>query len=280
MQLMRLADVPVSARDQVFCYSRGRAICGTITLLGFILGAFVYGQLMQSWLYHYLGAITLFFLWLFRKLILARFHPSNWLVRMSDDGLWIKFRSYLNDHFPAEDLTVVFLAFAEIRSAKFVRERQEIPDTEERGRPTSSIRTRKYVELELAADCQQLTDELAHERERVMGRVTGITTRYHDTPVFFAARDRLRVEWNVVPKAPAFLDAMTRHILVQPAERSSKDLADFDGLSQKEQEAKLLELAQSGDKIGAIAMARRLYSYDLAAAKQFVEELLDKPTRN
>lgn len=37
-----------------------------------------------------------------------------------------------------------------------------------------------------------------------------------------------------------------------------------------------MELAESGDMIGAVTLARRLYSYDLTAAKQFVEELVRK----
>jgi hypothetical protein len=35
-------------------------------------------------------------------------------------------------------------------------------------------------------------------------------------------------------------------------------------------------LAETGDKIGAIAMARRLYAYDLTQAKQFVDGLVSK----
>jgi len=42
------------------------------------------------------------------------------------------------------------------------------------------------------------------------------------------------------------------------------------------QEASPGEPVESGDMIGAITIARRLYSYDLAAAKQFVEALAHK----
>jgi hypothetical protein len=44
------------------------------------------------------------------------------------------------------------------------------------------------------------------------------------------------------------------------------------------QEARLLELVESGDMIGAITMARRLYASDLTIAKQIVEELVRKQT--
>jgi hypothetical protein len=39
---------------------------------------------------------------------------------------------------------------------------------------------------------------------------------------------------------------------------------------------RIAELVESGDMIGAISLARRIYSYDLTAAKQFVETLAHK----
>jgi hypothetical protein len=53
-------------------------------------------------------------------------------------------------------------------------------------------------------------------------------------------------------------------------------LGNHDAAHRAEQEARLVELAESGDMIGAVTLARRLYSYDLTAAKQFVEELVRK----
>ena len=86
----------------------------------------------------------------------------------------------------------------------------------------------------------------------------------------------LRIEWGVVPDPQTFLDGLTRHTLVRDTEETSRDFVNFDGLSREEQETRLLELAESGDMIGAVGMARKLYSYDLAAAKHFVEDLARK----
>jgi len=86
----------------------------------------------------------------------------------------------------------------------------------------------------------------------------------------------LRIEWGVVPGAQTLLDALTRHTLVRHAETTSKDFVNFDGLSREEQEARLLELAESGDMISAVGMARKLYSYDLATARHFVEDIARK----
>ena len=73
-----------------------------------------------------------------------------------------------------------------------------------------------------------------------------------------------------MPNAQTILDALTRHTLVQHPTAVSKNFVNLDGLSREEQESRLLELAQSGDMIGAVTMARTLYAYDLATAKNFV----------
>lgn len=52
-----------------------------------------------------------------------------------------------------------------------------------------------------------------------------------------------------------------------------QDYANFKGLSREEQEKRLLELAETGQTIAAIGMARRLYAYDLTEARGFVENL-------
>jgi hypothetical protein len=60
---------------------------------------------------------------------------------------------------------------------------------------------------------------------------------------------------------------------------AKKDFVDLERLGRAEQETRLLELAESGDKIGAITVARKLYSYDLATAKDFVEGLINERSK-
>jgi len=282
MQVMRLADVPVNQRDRVFYYSRARAVLGAMILAAIVIGALLFGWQNGFWLGYYVAAVFAICLLLFKKLVTARFQPSNWLIRMTDDGLFVKFRSYLNNHFSGEDLTVVFLPYSDIRSARLLKERQELADRDDRNRSTTTARTRRLLEIELAADSAEFADALAKERTRVFAKsARGAgrpSTRYQHFPVQLASPSLLRIEWGVVPGAQTILDALTRHTLVQPAVEASKDYVKFEGLSRQEQESRLLELAESGDMIGAIAMARKLYSYDLTRAKQFVEELMQRPS--
>ena len=278
MQLMRMAEVPAADRNRVFRYSGSRAVIGTAVLVALAVGALLLAWTTANWLAYYFAAVATIFPLIFRRLVTARFRSSNWLVRLTDHGLFIKFRSYLNFHFPDQDLSVVFISHSEIRSARFILQKQEVPDRDDGGRPTTTAKTQKWVELELASDSKKLADALTGERARALdGKNLGrISSRYHHLPVRLAAPDRLQIEWGVVPNAQTFLDALTRHTLVRPTETTSKDFVNLEELGREEQESRLLELTASGDKIAAIAMARRLYAYDLTQAKEFIEGLANK----
>jgi hypothetical protein len=277
MQLMRLTDVPLTGRERIFYHSRFGAVAGGLLVLAVVFGLIVLGWVKSAWP-AYLSAIGIFLCFLiFHQLILARFRPSNWLLRLNNDRMLIQFRSYLNDRFPQSDLTVVFLPLSEIRSAKLVREKQQLKDY--RGDAGTTTKRREYIELEVSSDCRQLTEELANERERVIKGKAIASARYEDFPVRVAAPGRIQIDWTVVPRVQTLLDALTRRTLVRPAEPPSKDFANLENLSRNQQEARLLELAESGDRIAAIEMARQLYAYDLTTAKRFIEELLHKPTQ-
>lgn len=278
MQILRLNDVASSQRDLVFTYSRLHAIGGALVPFAAAVGLIVFARLKGAWPAYWIAAFMLLCLLLYQKVITARFHAANWLVRMNDDGLFVKFRSYLNDHFDAQDFVVLFLPFSELRSARMVKERKKVPDQNPRSRTTTT--TKRILELELAGKTVELAVALGAERERVFGkmpRTNGrMSTRYQHFPVRLVSPTLLRIEWGVVPKLQTLLDALTRHTLVSASGEEKKDYTQLENLDRKEQEARLLELAESGDMIGAIAIARKLYSYDLTTAKQFVESLTRK----
>ena len=279
MQLMREADAPLGPRDRAFYYSRIQALSGVMILTAMAFGLTVFAHLKAVWPAYFISAFIVVCLLIFQKVVTARFRPTNWLVRMTDNGLFIKFRSYLNFRFPDQDLTVIFVPYSDIRSAKQVKERQQLPSQNGRAWGAPTVRTRRFIDLELAGNSEPLAAALAHETKRVFAKLAdggaNASARYQHLPVKLAG-SVLRIEWDVVPSARSLLDALTRHTLVQPPTESSKNFADLEGLGRKEQEARLLELAESGDIIGAVALARQLYSYDLTTAKQFVDSLIGK----
>jgi len=282
MQLLRIADVPITDRDRVYRYSRARALSVLMVLSLLAMASLAFGWLNNTWLAYYIPAVTFLFLLIFQKLITARFRPSNWLVRMTDHGLYIKFRSYLNHQFPEQDLTVVFLPYSEIRGARSVTERQEIPNRDE-GRNSTMTKTRRVLELDIDADSTKLAEALGNERTRVFSRPNqggGANSRYHHLPVRLASPNLLTIEWGVVPSLKTILDALARHTLVESGEQITRDFVHLDGLTREQQESRLLELAETGDMFGAVNMARQLYSYDLATAKAFIESLTQKTAKS
>ncbi|HEX9264070.1 MAG TPA: hypothetical protein VF977_06850 [Candidatus Binatia bacterium] len=279
MELMRAAEVPSGPQDRNFYYSRFQALGGALMLLAIAVGLTVFARLNGVWPAYFVAVFTVVCLLIYQKVVTARFRPTNWLVRMTDGGLFIKFRSYLNFGFPDQDLTVAFIPYSDIRSARYVKERQELPSQDGQARGAPTVRTRRFIDLELAVNLEPLATALTHETKRVFAKAidggANVSTRYQHLPVK-GSDPILRIEWNVVPSAQVLLDALTRHTLVQPAGKSAKDFTNLETLERKEQEARLLELAESGDIIAAVAMARKLYAYDLTTAKEFIDSLIRK----
>ena len=96
IRLMRENDVPTTTRDLVFRASRLYAILFVLVCLG-ACAAMIVSDHPRAPFSYYISGLTVLTLLLMRRLVIARFHPSNWLVRTADDGLFIHFRSYLND---------------------------------------------------------------------------------------------------------------------------------------------------------------------------------------
>jgi hypothetical protein len=277
MRLLRLSDVETSSRDRIFYYSRTHVLLIVFAAVG-ASAWLLFRSFSAHWKTgYYLAAVILLFLALIRRFITARFRPSNWLVRMTDLGLFIKFRSYLNYHLPAEDLTVVFLPYQEIHSARLIRERAQVPDAQGR----TETQFRRYIELELGGDTGPLADALQAETgERAPNEkhwYGSSSTLYEDHPARMPSPSFLQLRWQVVPGPRKFLDAMRPWTTVADPVSISQDFAHLQGLSREEQQKQLRELAQRGETIAAIYTARKLYRCSLEEARAMVEEFRNQP---
>jgi hypothetical protein len=276
MQLMRLAEVPNGDRDKVYRYSPARAVMGASVIVAICIWLILFGRQTGLFLFYFFAGMLLLFTLLYQRLVFARFRPSNWLVRVTDNGLFIQFRSYLNYHFDGDDATVLFLPYPEIRSARLVRQKQLVSD----GRGSSQTKIRKLVELELGVDPAQIEQALVAEYARQAPKDTrwfgSSYTTYRHYPISLAPSGYLQIEWGVVPGSRAFVDALRKYTAIAPPAKVSQeqDYLHLDKLSREKQEEKLLQLAKQGDTIAAVTIARELYSYDLAEAKTFVEGLI------
>src|SRR5436305_11271268 len=118
MQLMKERDVPVAHNDRVYRYSRIRPLIAYGGIVGAFSALFINGVRHHAWPFEIIAAIGIGGLYLARRFLTARFRASNWLVRETDNGLYVHFRSYLNYHFSADNTTVAFIPYREISRAR------------------------------------------------------------------------------------------------------------------------------------------------------------------
>lgn len=273
MRLLRQSDVEIRGNDRVFRYSRVHAVAIALIVLG-VAGWVAFHAYTAAWKPgYYIAAAIVLFLDLMRRFVTARFRSSNWLVRLNDLGVYVQFRSYLNYHLPAEDLTVVFIPFGEIRSARLIKERVTVPDPQ--GHNRTETQFLRHIELELVADVAQLATALEAERteqapeeKHWYGRSS---TLYQDYPVRMESPPLLRIHWQVVPGTHKFLDALRPYTTIAETVSLTQDFSHLQSFSRDEQQKQLRELAARGQTVSAIYTARKLYGCGLAEAKDMVE---------
>lgn len=272
MELLSALRVPWSADARVFRHSTTRPVCLGAGALGAGCGLLWVGAVRGSLLSAYVGGLILVSLLIFRKLVLARFRPSNWLVRLEREGVFIQFRSYLNHHLPSSDPTVVFLPYEAIRIARLRIEHKETPyrDADDRWVTRTSVETISWVELEVRGDTTVLGRALDAEVARRPTR----GALYKDYPVCLSPDGAIQVRWSVVPPAQVFLKALGSRV---PADTDASVVTDFTAMQQvpaAEQRRRLAELVRTGDTVTAVTWVRTLYGGTLAEASAFVDRLI------
>jgi hypothetical protein len=276
MRVMRESEVTAGVGARRFSHSRARPLIGAAFAIAAAAALIVTGRRQDMPPAYFIAGAMLLLVWFARGAIRARFLPSNWLAIVDRDGVYLKYRSYLNHHFPDAEPSVVFVPFRELRSARLVRSTQTTPAIKGQNATT---RRRTLVRLALRQDEPTLAEALANERslrgprvERWYGASTG---RFRHHPVRMSTPAELEIEWAVRPPATEFLAMLATHIEVE----SIDERVDFTTLKQRdpqEQEARLIELVESGQAIVAIKLARSLYGLGLSEAKAFVDGLSGK----
>ena len=267
MRVVPAADVAPAPGERVFRYSPARAVLGAALFAvagGALLVAAPAGG--PGWICDGIGGLLLLGVVVTHQFVLARFLPSNWLVRLRDDGLYVQLRSYLNHRFPAGDPTVLVLPFEEVQSARLVRERMEVRTQHE-----VSEQRRRLIELAVSGDTTALAQALAAEVARQPG--DGVSTVYRHYPVRLVSPSTIRIEWGVLPRAEALLDALSRRTAIAAPLDVVEDLSRLDGASAEAQEAALRTLVATGQTVAAIDAVRRLHRCSLAEAKATVDRL-------
>ena len=276
MALLRLKEVEIGPNDRVYRHARIRALAVWLAFFAAIAALFFKAYTDSRWKPGYIfGSFFLLFLLLSLQYVAARFHPSNWLVRMTGFGIYVQYRSYLNYRLSADDPSVLFLAFDEIASARRVKERVTTPDPMHPG--ASATQFLRYVELELTGEAAPLLTALGDERGEpasIRKRWYGSSsTFYQDYQVAINTPPYVRIHWDVVPSAKKFLEALRPYTSITDTVSLKQDFTHLQSLSPEDQKKQLRELAQRGDTITASYLARKLYGGSLADAIKMVDGL-------
>jgi hypothetical protein len=275
MRLLPLQDVEIGLNDRVFRHARLQALI--VWLAGFAATtALFFHAYTGKWPPGYIfGSFLFLFVLLTLRMVTARFHPSNWLVRMNETGIYVQYRSYLNYQLPTDDPSVVFVSLGEIASARLVKERVATPDPAKPG--GTQTQYLRYVELELSGETAPLAKALQAERAEqapLEKRWYGTSsTLYRDYPLTMTAPTFLRIRWDVVPGAHKFLDALRPYTVIADPVSLTQDFTHLKSLNREDQQKQLRELAARGQTITAMYAARNLYGCSLGEAKELVDSL-------
>ena len=198
-----------------------------------------------------------------------RLKPSNWLAIRTAEGLFLKYRSYLNAHFPEEDEQIVFLPYGSINAARLHRRRWLTPSSQGRTRHTSAT----FVEFQLRdqREVERLAAKLAAERDTKAPKITTWygsrrRGRYGDYPAQIAPDGTLAIAWAVYPGAKQFLADIADKVEV--ADTTRTDYNWREATSPAEDAAAMTTLGRMGDSFSVIRLLRRKYGLSLTDAKQ------------
>jgi hypothetical protein len=200
--------------------------------------------------------------------------PTNWLLRCNHTGVLIQCRTFLNWRFPATDVRTVGLDYSEIAWARVMTERRTVPSMDPKHSRESQRLT--YVDFCLVdTDTSALETHL--QAEQNFGPV-GVTI-FRDYPVEVSPGGILQVRWHksgqyrIRPAAKKAIEFLSQHVKILPPESAKTDLTARRGLSPQEAEAKITQLARSGDQLAAIKLAQEIYGSSLNEAVALVDKL-------
>lgn len=199
--------------------------------------------------------------------MLAKFRPTNWLLWLRPDGLWINLRSYQNRHLP-DAATALHLPYGEVARARRHVETWTTPGA----RPSSASTRWKLESLELSlvsGEAREIAGALADER----GRRATIKGKHQAVSV--PAAGVVRIAWrghgnDVVPPLTRVLDELSG--LVEVADPTRTDRHDWRRLSEDELEELIAQLVRSGDDLEAAGLLIRRRGLSSTEAHKFVEE--------
>ena len=245
--------------------SRLRGAVGGLFVCAFVVGG--------AFLLRHLGAPRLLWIgWavlaavcapLFLREVLARFRPTNWVLRVDPDGLWINLRP-LQPRPAAGAATAIHLRYAEIASVHRHIDTWSTPSTEAK----STHWKLESLDLHLAPDdTRELLPALIEARASSKGLPTSVGVPPPGV---------IRIAWrgpghDVVPGLGPVLAEIGQRVAV--ADPTRTDRPDWRQLSDAELDEQIEHLVRWGDPLEASGLLIRLRGCSATEAHKLVETL-------
>jgi len=280
MKFYKLDDVPPRSDDMVFKASPIGKCVALVVFSALTIASLYYAfrggidlnrQHISPVLF-YIATVTFgLFGWYAFAVFRASLKPTNWLLRCSTSGVLIKYRSFYNWRFPSDDVQVIGLDYSEIAWARTVKEKRLSPNMD--GKGGAQIQFLTYLDLGLTnTDNSALEANL--QRERSLSPDGMVTTR--DYPVSVSPGGIIELRWSggISPSVGKAIQCLGQRVKITTAEKRTTDLVHHRDLTPEQERGKIVELAKSGDEIGAVKLAQQVYGYSLTEAHDFVEKLM------
>jgi hypothetical protein len=275
LQVLPLEDAPLAGIRVYRVPVVGRAIAVAVFAAPFLWGlaAWLAGRIslggagilplfMLGWIGFWLALILLFFVLDLRKAL----SPQAWLARLTDDGVFIKLRSYQNA--VATGSQVLFVPFSAIRSANALR--KTWVTRAERGGTVE--RRQECVDIAIDADISLALLDAALDVERAgeyaRKRPSGSRTIWRHYPVSIEPGNVVRVEWRARPAVDDFLSYLGAHARIGEGTDSASDLR------VNADDASLRELARRGEVMELVRVIHVRDGGSLAAARERAERMI------
>lgn len=315
MHLLTRQDIrPPGRRETVFRLSPwGPLFSFVLFLLGLLVGValFIYSwQSSVTWGMVLAGIYSLLMLGIcgiLLRALMATLSPANWLARLGQDGILLKYRSYLHDDSPAGDPVALQLSWREIAAAHLQQERYTTTDIEgqrqvrrwflvlelhcwhldidsirsaldfEKQRKPAHFRVDDLKhELFMArknklgnAEIARIRREIARESKRHPGRHG--KTRFHHRPVVFTSPDRLQIEWtHMTPGRKNLRRLLAKYTVLSGDGEQNYHIEK--PMTENEFRALLATLLDRDETIEAIKLVRLHMGINTTEAKAFIEK--------
>jgi hypothetical protein len=217
VKLLRLGDLGPRADTKVFRASVLGRVIGLVVTLGVPFGvtaSYVWGG-APLWALAVGGVISVLILRLSLMTLGRALSSANWVMMIGNDGVWVKFTSFMKSHLLQDEFQAVFIPFAELKSARVMGRARKEGSV---GPPRVSYVT--FLELFLqpseASDLDELSRAIDASRKVRAGGMMQLA------PVTFGD-NVLRIRWSgrnamVTPRIDRAVRELGEHVQVEDEE--------------------------------------------------------------